>query len=106
MYDHLVIDREIMICELFKAIKCSKIEMDLLNDAMVLLDDLKEASYNKIDHAHVFNVMFCFSALHLRHSSYKSCSTISKCRIVTRHELFQIKEFVSTLVKISYICDK
>ncbi|CAH8543698.1 unnamed protein product [Schistosoma margrebowiei] len=50
MYDHLVINREIMICELFKAIKCSRIELNLLDDALLLLDDLKGASRNEIDH--------------------------------------------------------
>lgn len=35
MYDHFVISQEIMICELFKAIKCSRIELNLLDDALV-----------------------------------------------------------------------
>ncbi|CAH8541803.1 unnamed protein product [Schistosoma bovis] len=50
MYDHFVISQEIMICELFKAIKCSRIELNLLDDALLLLDDLKGASRNEIDH--------------------------------------------------------
>ncbi|CAH8495995.1 unnamed protein product [Schistosoma turkestanicum] len=49
MCDHLVVNEEIILCELIKAIKSSRIEMKLLDDAMVLVGNSKETSSDKID---------------------------------------------------------
>ncbi|KAH8877107.1 TBC1 domain family member 19 [Schistosoma japonicum] len=52
MYDHPILTEDILVHEVLNAVKCSRIEMNLLDEAMALVDDPDEVSRDKIDHVY------------------------------------------------------